>query len=189
MFSIDGAEKNKSVGWGLISPVALTTISSEQLYDDLILKKPFTMSAYKTKSWTEKMNICKHPVVEVVKKPFADIKVGDKMLIPTPEIVEDYIKLIPKGKHVDISTIRKDLAAAYGADITCPLTTGIFIRVVAEAAYESYKAGTPLKKIAPFWRVIDERSKTASKLTFGTEFLKAQRRKEHIGINAKALLL
>jgi hypothetical protein len=147
------------------------------------------MSAYKPKSWAEKLKVNRHPQVEVVACRFADVRPGDKMLIPTPKIVDEYIRMIPKGKQVDMSTIRKDLAAGYSADITCPLTTGIFIRIVAEAAYESYKAGTPLKKITPFWRLIDEKSKVASNLTFGKEFLVEQRRKEKIGKKEKELVV
>ena len=102
------------------------------------------------------------------------------MLIPTPKLVDDYIRQIPKGKGVDSTTIRNDLAAEYGAEVTFPLTTGIFIRIVAEAAYEEYQKGKPLNKITPFWRVINEKSPTAKKLTFGTDFLKEQRMKEGI---------
>jgi hypothetical protein len=102
------------------------------------------------------------------------------MLIPTPKIVDAYIRQIPKGRQVDVEAIRKDLAAEYHAEVTCPLTTGIFIRIVAEAAYEEYEKGKPLNKITPFWRVLSEKSSTAKKLTFGTKLLKEQRKKEGI---------
>jgi hypothetical protein len=100
------------------------------------------------------------------------------MLIPTPKLVDAYIRQIPEGKEVDITTIRKDLAAEYHAEVTCPLTTGIFLRIAAEAAYEQYQDGTPLNKITPFWRAINEKSPAAKKLTFGTRLLKEQRKKE-----------
>ena len=102
------------------------------------------------------------------------------MLIPTPKLIDDYIRHIPKGKEVEVETIRKDLAAEYNADITCPLTTGIFLRISAEAAYEEYEKGTPITKITPFWRVINDRMPTAKKLSFGTDFLNEQRRKEKL---------
>ena len=138
------------------------------------------MCAYKRKSWAEKLNDGRQPQIEKADKDFAGIKAGQKMLIPTPMLVDGYIRQIPKGKTVDSTTIRKDLAIEHGAEVTCPLTTGIFIRIVAEAAYEEYQKGKALNKIAPFWRVIDEKSPTAKKLTFGTEFLIEQRRKEGI---------
>ena len=100
------------------------------------------------------------------------------MLIPTPKVVDAYIRQIPKGKQVDMTTMRKDLASEYHAEITCPLTTGIFVRIAAEAAWEQYEKGMPFEKITPFWRVITEKSPAAKKLTFGTGLLKEQRKKE-----------
>lgn len=138
------------------------------------------MCAYKRKTWAEKLNIDRKPVVEKADKDFAGIKTGQMMLIPTPKIVDAYIRQIPKGTQVDKETIRKDLAAEYHAETTCPLTTGIFIRIAAEAAYEEYEKGKPLSKITPFWRVISEKSPAAKKLTFGTNLLKEQREKEGI---------
>ncbi len=64
--------------------------------------------------------------------------------------------------------------------MTCPITTGIFVRIAAEAAYEEFQEGTPIEKITPFWRVISETSPAEKKLTFGTEFLNKQRKKEGI---------
>lgn len=138
------------------------------------------MCAYKSKTWSEKLNIDRKPVVEKADKDFAGVKAGQMMLIPTPKIVDAYIRHIPKGKQVDVSTLRKDLAAAYHAEVTCPLTTGIFLRIAAEAAYEEFERGKSVNKITPFWRAIDEKSSTAKKLSFGTNFLKEQRRKEKI---------
>lgn len=102
------------------------------------------------------------------------------MLIPTPKLIDEYIRQIPEGKIVEPTTLRHDLAIEHGAEVTCPLTTGIFLRIVAEAAYEEYQNGKPVRKITPFWRVIDEKSTTAKKLTFGTMFIKEQREKEAI---------
>ena len=138
------------------------------------------MCAYQRKTWAEKLNIDRKPVIEKADKDFAGVKTGQMMLIPTPKIVDAYIRQIPTGREVDTETLRKDLAAEYHAEITCPLTTGIFIRIAAEAAYEEYQKGTPVNKITPFWRVISEKSPAAKKLTFGTKFLIEQRKKEGI---------
>jgi len=138
------------------------------------------MCAYKPKTWAEKLSIDRKPVVEKVDKDFAGVKAGQMMLIPTPKIVDAYIRHIPKGRQVDVNTIRKDLASEYHAEITCPLTTGIFLRIAAEAAYDEFEKGKSIDKITPFWRVIDEKSNTAKKLSFGTKFLKEQRKKEGI---------
>jgi hypothetical protein len=136
------------------------------------------MATHKRKTWAEKLNIDRQPVIEKADKDFAGIKAGQMMLIPTPKIVDEYIRQIPKGRQTNTETLRKDLAAEYHAEVTCPLTTGIFIRITAEAAFEEYQQGKPLNKITPFWRVITEKSPAAKKLTFGTEFSIKQRKKE-----------
>jgi len=40
--------------------------------------------------------------------------------------------------------------------------------------------GTPLNKVTPFWRVIDDKSKLAKKLSFGVEVVHEFRKKEKI---------
>ena len=130
------------------------------------------------KSWREKLNINKSFVVKKLDKNFSDMKVGENMLIATPKIIDEYINQIPKGINVNIKTLRKDLALTYNADTTCPVTTGIFLRIVSEAAYEDFLNGE--KNITPFWRVVDHESKTASKLACGINFIKKQRREENI---------
>lgn len=139
------------------------------------------MCAYKRKTWVEKRDLSKEAKVEVLDKDFADMKVGEKMLVATPQIVDDYIRHIPKGKEGSLLQMRKDLAAEYHADKTCPVTSGIFLRIAAEAAYEEYENGKAISKITPFWRIINEKSPAAKKLTFGTAFLLEQRKKEGLG--------
>ena len=136
------------------------------------------MGAYQPKTWQQKLNNGKEPQVKTAGKAFAGIHAGQKMLIPTPRLIDAYIRQLPKGKTVDSHTLRNDLALEYGADVTCPMTTGIFLRIVAEAAYEEFRNGKPVAEITPFWRVMDEKSNTAKKLTFGTGFLKELRKKE-----------
>ena len=138
----------------------------------------FIILASMRKSWKEKLNIDKPYAVKKLDKNFSDMKVGENMLIATPKIVDEYIKQIPKGINVNIKTLRKDLALTYNADTTCPVTTGIFLRIVSEAAYEDLLNGE--KNITPFWIVVDHESKTASKLACGINFIKKRRREENI---------
>ena len=130
------------------------------------------------KSWKEKLNIDKSFVVKRLDKNFSDMKVGENMLIATPKIIDDYIKQIPKGININIKTLRNDLALTYNADTTCPVTTGIFLRIVSEAAFEDFLNGE--KNITPFWRVLDHESKTATKLACGINFIKKRRSEENI---------
>ena len=130
------------------------------------------------KSWKEKLNIDKSFVIKRLDENFSDMKVGENMLIATPKIIDEYIKQIPKGININIKTLRNDLALTYNADTTCPVTTGIFLRIVSEAAYEDFLNGE--KNITPFWRVVDHESKTASKLACGINFIKKRRSEENI---------
>ena len=76
--------------------------------------------------------------------------------------------------------IRGDLAVRNQADYTCPVSTGIFLRIVAESAYEELMEGAPTEAVAPFWRAIDPKSPLAAKLTCGPEFIREKRAAEGI---------
>jgi ABC-type uncharacterized transport system ATPase subunit len=135
------------------------------------------------KTWLDKLNETKEPKIKRIDIDFADIPVGSNMLIATPKIIDKYIQEIGVGKRIDTKTLRKDLALAHNADYTCPVTTGIFLRIVAEANYEKLQQGKHVKEITPFWRVIDPNSVLAKKLTFGQDFLLQQIEKERINEN------
>src|SRR5207247_9885196 len=87
------------------------------------------------------------------------------MLIPTPKLVDSLIRRVPRGKLITVGTIRKKLAGEYGADVTCPLTTGIFIRIAAEAAEEARAQGT--KRITTYWRVVRDNGEFSPKIPGG----------------------
>lgn len=147
----------------------------------IAVKKGSKFSPGKGKTWSEKINSDKPHEVKKNEKGFADIPPGSSMLIATPKIIDEYVKQIPKGAQVSLQTMRKDLATQFNAEYTCPVTTGIFLRIVSEAAHEQYSKGKPLSKITPFWRVIDEKSTIGKKVSFGSDFIKQQRAKE--GLN------
>jgi len=74
------------------------------------------------------------------------------MLIPKPLDVDALIRKTKRGRLVTVSEIRSRLARDNNVDVACPLTTGIFIRIAAEAAEEDLRNGK--KQITPYWRVI-----------------------------------
>jgi hypothetical protein len=49
----------------------------------------------------------------------------------------------------------------------CPLTAGIFIRIISEVALEKMSAGD--MHVSPFWRVVDPKSPLARKISCGPE--------------------
>lgn len=148
-------------------------------------KKTVALKRGKGKSWTDKLNVDKVHVVKRLERSFADMPEGCKMLIATPKIVHDYVSQIPKGKSVSIQKMRKDLAAEFDAEYTCPVTAGIFLRIVSEAAYEQVGQGKAINKVTPFWRVVEENSPLNKKLSFGPDFVKNQRKREGIVSSAQ----
>lgn len=128
-----------------------------------------------SKTWLEKYNNGKDPVVKTIDKPWLGFREGSKMLISSPAEIDEYIRKIPAGKTVTVEKLRKDLAIKHGADFTCPLTTGIFLRIVAEKSFEEMNIDKI--EVAPFWRIIDPGSKLASKLSFGPDFIVQMRKK------------
>lgn len=130
------------------------------------------------KTWHEKLHNGKKPVSKRLEKAFWGMEVGDLMLVSTPESVDAYIRNIPQGKTVEVKKMRADLAKAAGADHTCPVSTGIFLRIVSEAAYEDLQQGKDEADVTPFWRVVEPDSDLAKKLACGVEFLVDKRQAE-----------
>lgn len=89
------------------------------------------------------------------------------MLVPSPREVEAFMRSVPRGSVTTPSRIREFLAAKYSVDATCPLTTGIFVRIAAEAAEEDARAGKT--KITPYWRVVKEDGSLNPKFPGGVE--------------------
>ena len=133
------------------------------------------------KSWIEKRDCEKSFKIKTIDKKFADIPEGSKMLIASPPIIDEYVKSIDYGKFVEPIKMRDDLAKQYQADKTCPVTTGIFLRIISEASYEEFVIG--IDTITPFWRIVDPKSKLASKLTCGIDFIIENQKREEIKIN------
>jgi alkylated DNA nucleotide flippase Atl1 len=117
------------------------------------------------KSWREKMEGA--PAAKVVAIPSKMQKrLGQgTMLIPNPLDVDALIRKVPRGRVVTQAQLREQLARAAGADVACPITTGIFVRVVAEAAAEQLSAGK--SRVTPYWRVVREDGRLLEKLPGG----------------------
>ncbi len=115
---------------------------------------------YKRKSWREKLETLQEP--KVVSRPG-----GGSMLIPRPLDVDALIRTVKRGSLVTQSEIRRVLAGRFQADVTCPITTGIFVRIAAEAAEEDLRAGK--KRVTPYWRVVRDDGGLIDKFPGGVE--------------------
>jgi len=76
------------------------------------------------------------------------------ILIPSPKEVDALMKRVPPGRLTTINQLRATLAKKHGATICCPITTGIFAWIAANAAEEAASHGK--SKITPYWRTLKE---------------------------------
>ena len=106
------------------------------------------------KSWHEKLQSPPEGLPKVVEVPagWERRMGGRKVLVPTPLLVDGQIRKVKKGKLVTVNQIRKKLAKDFKAESTCPMTLGIFLRIISEAAEQDRQDGK--KRIAPYWRVV-----------------------------------
>ncbi len=116
-------------------------------------------------SWTEKLE--KEQAPKIVRlTPAQQAKWGGKtMFIATPKMILDLIAKVPKGKLTTVNLLREKLARDIGTDVTCPITTGIFIWIVANAMGEMMDSGKG--KPVPYWRVLREGGKLNEKYPGG----------------------
>jgi hypothetical protein len=128
--------------------------------------------------WVQKRQAKKSPKVVVLESDFAGIKKGAKLHVSTPELIDAYVRKIPEGEVRTITRLRNELARKNGADATCPVSSAIFLRIVAEAAWGEIQSGAPLSKVTPFWRAIEPNSPIAKRLSVGSDWIAHQRQME-----------
>lgn len=117
------------------------------------------------KTAVQKRDTTPAPRVEVLKEQTGPAYPPGRMLIASPLTIEAVVKKIRKGKVMTMGALRHTLALQHGADYTCPLTTGIFLRIVAEAAEEENAAGK--RNATPYWRVVRDDGSLLDKLPGG----------------------
>ncbi|MEL7030917.1 MAG: hypothetical protein AAGK80_01485 [Pseudomonadota bacterium] len=114
----------------------------------------------------------------VMDKAWAGIQPGQTMLVATPLMIDAYIRHIPYGTTKTISDMREDLAAREGCAGTCPMSTAIFVRMVAEAALEDIADGKAVSEVSPFWRMITSKDKMTKKLNVDPAWIDEQQQIE-----------
>jgi len=105
------------------------------------------------KSWTEKLADSKDlPKVEEITEKMSKRWGTGTVVIPAPIEVDAMMRKVPNGKLATINEIRAALAKKHKATIGCPMTTGIFAWIAANAAEEQRQEGK--KDITPYWRTV-----------------------------------
>lgn len=132
----------------------------------------------KPTDWRRRFRDARPPKRVVLEADFAGIRAGSTLFIATPGLLANYAARVPAGEVRDIRRLRNELARRHEADATCPVTTAIFLRVVAEAAWDDLQDGEPIDRVVPFWRVVDPESPIARKLRCGPDWIRAMREGE-----------
>lgn len=125
----------------------------------------------KKTSWQEKLADSKGlPKVERFDDKKGKKWVAGTYVMPAPSEVDEIMRKVPKGKLITINEIRQILAKKHNANFGCPITTGIFSWIAANAADEMEKEGK--KNITPYWRTLKTGGILNEKYPGGLETLK-----------------
>jgi hypothetical protein len=131
-----------------------------------------------TTTWAEQLDLPPEVEIRPVAEGRRNLTAGQLMLYPNGRAVDAVIRSIPAGRTMTKKELRAELARRYGADVTCPVTTGKCLRAVAEAAHEALVAGAPITAVAPVWRVLDPEAPLLKKVSFDPAFIRDQRARE-----------
>jgi hypothetical protein len=131
-------------------------------------------------AWKRRVTNAKAAHVVVTTSDFAGIRAGSRLLIASPDIIVRYLMQIPAGETRTLQRMRNELARRHRADATCPVTTAIYLRAVAESAWDDLNAGAAREHVPPFWRVIEPGSPIAKRLRCGNAVLEQERSAEGI---------
>jgi len=119
-------------------------------------------------SWQSKLRDSKGgPKVSVISDKLSKRWGTGTVVIPAPIEVDTYMRQVPRGKLTTINEIRQALAVKHGATIGCPITTGIFAWIAANAAEEQKQQGKT--DITPYWRTLKMKGMINEKYPGGVE--------------------
>jgi alkylated DNA nucleotide flippase Atl1 len=131
----------------------------------------------KKTSWQEKLANSKDlPRVERIDEKKSKRWGTGTFVIPAPIEVDKIMRKVPKGKLITINEIRQILAKKHKATIGCPITTGIFSWIAANAADEMENQGK--RRITPYWRTLKTGGILSEKFPGGLANLKKRLKAE-----------
>ncbi len=105
------------------------------------------------KTWREKLADDKDlPKVVKLDATAAARWGGRTLAIPAPREVDALMRRVPRGSVTTINELRAAVARQHHAAAGCPITTGIFSWIAAQAAAEAAVAGET--NITPYWRTL-----------------------------------
>jgi len=136
------------------------------------------------KSWKEKLEKEGLPKIVKLKDKLKRRFKADEMVVPSPREIQEVMNKVPKGKLITQERIREILSEKHGVRVCCPMTTGIFVWIIANAAEEERAKGK--KKITPYWRTLKKDGTLNEKYPGGIENHKKLLEKEGFDIIKKS---
>lgn len=138
----------------------------------------------KKKSWREKLDDAKDlpKIIDIPERMTARMGRGT-MVIPAPREVDAIMRRVPEGRLITINEIRNELAKKHRTTVACPITTGIFAWIAANAADEANAQGK--KDTLPYWRTLKAGGELNPKYPGGIERLRRRLREEGHRVVAK----
>jgi alkylated DNA nucleotide flippase Atl1 len=122
----------------------------------------------KKPTWQEKLCDSKgYPKVEPIPDRMQKNWGTGTIVIPAPIEVDQLMRKVPEGKVTTINEIRQALAKKHDATIGCPMTTGIFAWIAANAAEEQKLEGKT--STTPYWRTLKVGGMLNEKYPGGTD--------------------
>jgi len=120
------------------------------------------------KSWSDKLRDSKGlPKVQKISGKMSKRWGRGTVVIPAPLEVDEMMRKVPRGKLVTVNEIRSALARKHNATIGCPLTTGIFAWIAANAAEDQKWQGN--QDITAYWRTLKKGGVINAKYPGGVE--------------------
>ena len=110
--------------------------------------------------------------VKITDEPSIKKYGGDNMYFAPPMAYDEVMKKVPYGKIITVGEIRDYFAKKNNADLTDPITAGIFTSIVAWASYQRKEDETP------YWRTLKANGELNLKYPEGIELQKKLLEKE-----------
>jgi len=114
----------------------------------------------------------------------ADKRYGDRLLLPTPLLVAETIAQVPKGRTITVTQLRSALAQRFGADRTCPLMTGIFVKIVSGAVSDDLAQRR--KPRWPVWRLVNDNGTLSTTWPLDARYRATRLREEGVRLGRRA---
>jgi hypothetical protein len=129
-------------------------------------------------SWADKLRPELQP--EVV----TDKRLGDKLLLPTPLLLAEEIAQVRSGRTISVSQLRTRLAQRFGADRTCPLMTGVFVKILAGVVAEDLALRR--KPRWPVWRLVNDNGTLSTTWPLDALYRATRLREEGVKLGRRA---